>query len=178
MPIPQPGHQMCGMRSDRRSGSRGLTASVGCQVDCWVQNVQHRLASTTVPFSSGLCTHFRVLNAAGLGLTVGGALHLVHHLPEIEFGYYKGFNVRAIRNLLLGEWPCGYQSQLCRLSAFAEPSLRVALPRRNAVETDHVGVSRRNHLLRTSNMRSAVQNESLSEAPFNCFCWICGVMFG
>jgi len=91
VPMPHPGHQICGMRSLRRNCSTGLTASL---LECLASHCRS---------SAGLHDYFenvlRVVNAAAgvrhgecLSLTRGSAFYFSHHLAKIEFGDDKCFH--------------------------------------------------------------------------------------
>ena len=90
VPMPQPGHQMCGMRSVRRKGFHRVRPG------CWEHVSTHRAAS------HGLQNVFRLVHgAAGVAhvhhaaLSAGAALHLAHHLAEIQFGNHQRLHLAA-----------------------------------------------------------------------------------
>ena len=85
VPMPQPGHQMCGILSIRRNGSTGFTgpesAGTVVVIGCLQNGVENLLG--TVHAAA------RVGNSDGFRKFTGRPRYFARHLAEVDFGHYE-----------------------------------------------------------------------------------------
>src|SRR3954451_11484867 len=110
VPMPHPGHQMCGMRSMRRNCSTGFPGIT-------------RVVSATRHLQDDLQYVFGLVHAApGMpdqlhdGVACGGAFYFAHHLAEVQLRHNQRLNLACdFGDLFLREGPCGDQPELADL---------------------------------------------------------------